>query len=71
MCLLLLPHGAIAQQYTFRQYGQQDGLTNLTVLCLTQDRSGYIWICTENGLFRHDSSVFERFGAKEGLPRHT
>ena len=67
MCLLLLPHGAIAQQYTFRQYGQQDGLTNLTVLCLTQDRSGYIWICTENGLFRHDSSVFERFGEKEGL----
>ena len=66
MCLLL-PYGASAQQYSFRQYGQQDGLTNLTVSCLTQDRSGYIWICTENGLFRHDSTGFERFGEKDGL----
>ena len=64
---LLLPYGASAQQYSFRQYGQQDGLTNLTVSCLTQDRSGYIWICTENGLFRHDSTGFERFGEKDGL----
>src|ERR1700678_3849877 len=67
LACLLLPHGASAQQYTFRQYGQQDGLMNLSVLCLMQDRSGYIWICTENGLFRHDSSAFERFGVKEGL----
>jgi diguanylate cyclase (GGDEF)-like protein len=67
LCLLLLSHGASAQQYTFRQYGRQDGLTNLSVTCLTQDRSGYIWICTDNGLFRHDSAVFERFGEKEGL----
>jgi diguanylate cyclase (GGDEF)-like protein len=67
LACLLLPHGGSAQQYTFRQYGQQDGLMNLSVLCLMQDRSGYIWICTENGLFRHDSSAFERFGVKEGL----
>jgi diguanylate cyclase (GGDEF)-like protein len=64
---LLLAHAVSAQQYTFRKYGRQDGLTNLSVTCLTQDRSGYIWVCTDNGLFRHDGAVFERFGEKEGL----
>lgn len=65
--LLLLPQDAPAQQFTFRQYGQQDGLANLAVTCLLQDRTGFIWICTENGLFRHDGADFERFGESEGI----
>lgn len=65
--LLSAAHIAPAQQFTFRQYGQQDGLTNLSVACLLQDGAGYIWMCTENGLFRHDGATFERFGNKEGL----
>lgn len=67
MLTLLLPHVGSAQQFTFRQYGQQDGLADLAVTCLMQDRAGYIWVGTENGLFRHDSSTFERFGETAGL----
>jgi Two component regulator propeller len=67
LMLLLLPQDAPAQQFTFRQYGQQDGLANLAVTCLLQDRTGFIWICTENGLFRHDGADFERFGESEGI----
>jgi diguanylate cyclase (GGDEF)-like protein len=56
-----------AQQFSFREYSQQDGLSNLSVTALMQDRDGFIWVGTENGLFRHDSSDFKRFGNAEGL----
>lgn len=65
--LLLMSHLACAQQIKFRQYVQQDGLSNLSVTSLLQDREGYIWVGTENGLFRHDRTEFERIGDAEGL----
>jgi diguanylate cyclase (GGDEF)-like protein len=58
----------IAQRYTFRQYGSQEGLTNLSVNCLFQDRTGYLWVGTDNGLFRYDGSSFRSFSHAEGLP---
>lgn len=65
--LAWLPSWVNAQQFTFRQYNQQEGLSNLSVRCLLQDRAGYLWICTENGLFRHDGHQFKRVGANEGI----
>ena len=57
-----------AQRQTFRQYGPQDGLANLDITCLFQDRTGYIWVGTDSGLFRYDGSTFRHFGHEEGLP---
>jgi len=54
----LLATALPAQQYTFRQYGPSDGLTNLGVNCLLQDHTGYLWVGTDNGLFRYDGSSF-------------
>ena len=65
--LLAVLTPALAQQYTFRGYGQPEGLGNLSVTCLTEDRAGYLWVCTENGLFRHDGREFQRFGDSDGL----
>src|SRR5476649_1834105 len=59
---------AQAQQYSFRYYGAEDGLTNLAVKVLFQDRAGYLWAGTENGVFRYDGQRFQRFGPAEGLP---
>src|ERR1700733_12566604 len=56
----------LAQQYSFRDY--VDGLGNLSVNCLLQDRSGFLWIGTESGLYQYDGSRFWQFGEKEGLP---
>ena len=56
----------IAQQYSFKDY--VDGLGNLSVNCLLQDRSGFLWIGTESGLYQYDGSRFWQFGLKEGLP---
>ena len=47
-----------AQHYQFRQYGEEDGLTNLAVVGLFQDRTGYLWVSTEAGIFRFDGSRF-------------
>jgi diguanylate cyclase (GGDEF)-like protein len=65
--LLVAAWGAPAQQFTFRNYRQPDGLGNLSPTCLTQDHAGFIWICTENGLFRHDGKAIEHIGEDEGL----
>jgi diguanylate cyclase (GGDEF)-like protein len=64
---ICVPQGASAQQFTFQEYGQQEGLTNLSVPCLLQDRAGFIWMCTENGLFRYDGTEFRRLGEGEGI----
>jgi diguanylate cyclase (GGDEF)-like protein len=64
---LLWPQLLWAQQFTFHKYGQQDGLANLSVSSLYQDRAGYIWVGTENGLFQHDGTGFERLGDAAGL----
>ncbi|MGH7751760.1 MAG: ligand-binding sensor domain-containing protein, partial [Gemmatimonadales bacterium] len=57
-----------AQRYSFRQYGQQDGLNNLMVRCLLEDRAGFLWVGTENGLFRYDGREFVEFTMASGLP---
>ena len=38
------------------------GLTNLDVLSLLQDRTGFLWVGTDNGLYRYDGRHFRMFG---------
>jgi diguanylate cyclase (GGDEF)-like protein len=54
--------------YTFRSYGPEQGLRNQAVTGLAQDRDGFLFVATEDGLFRYDGSRFARFGNAEGLP---
>lgn len=56
-----------AQQYSFRYFGYQDGMTNLAVNSVYQDRVGFIWANTENGIYRYDGSGFEAFGQDKGV----
>src|SRR3984885_4251944 len=57
---LLVPAVCLAQRYTFQQYGEAEGLSNLNVNVLFQNRAGVLWAGTENGLFRFDGLRFER-----------
>jgi diguanylate cyclase (GGDEF)-like protein len=56
----------LAQRYSFREY--TEGLGNLNITCLGQDREGYLWVGTQNGIYRYDGSHFQRYGAPEGIP---
>ena len=65
----LMPAGPLfAQQYSFKVYGLEQGLTNLGIKSLHQDREGFLWVSTENGIFRYDGERFQPFGEKEGIP---
>ena len=44
------------------------GAGNLNIACLAQDRTGYLWVGTQNGLYRYDGSQFKSYGAADGLP---
>jgi signal transduction histidine kinase/CheY-like chemotaxis protein/streptogramin lyase len=68
ICFLLLPLAADAQRYVFKYYASEQGLGNLGVNCLLQDRIGFLWAGTDNGLYRYDGLSFAAFGTAEGLP---
>jgi diguanylate cyclase (GGDEF)-like protein len=55
-----------AQRYTFRDYTQ--GLGNLNITSLIQDRTGFLWVGTQNGLYRYDGVQFQSYGVAQGLP---
>lgn len=58
---------AAAQQLPLHYLGQQEGLGNLSVNALEQDASGYLWVGTDNGLFRYNGKQFQRYAQAEGM----
>jgi len=54
------------QRYSFRVY--VEGLGNPNITTVGQDRTGYLWVGTQNGLYRYDGTHFQRYGAAEGIP---
>ncbi|MGB6975628.1 MAG: diguanylate cyclase [Terracidiphilus sp.] len=63
--LLGLAASCAAQRYSFREY--RAGLANLNITGIAQDRTGFLWAGTENGLYRYDGVQFLRFGVDRGL----
>ena len=69
LALLTAAGGALcAQEYSFRSFGAAEGLNNLVIRRIYQDGVGFLWVSTENGLFRYDGDRFEPFGTAQGLP---
>ena len=67
-CLAIGSLTVAAQHYRFRVLGQDEGLLNLNVRSVLQDKAGFLWLGTGNGVFRFDGVGFTRFSSKEGLP---
>src|ERR1035438_4034732 len=65
--VMLVTATATAEHYRFRHYGPDEGL-NTAVSRLLQDRTGFLWVGTGDGLFRYDGARFLRFGTEDGLP---
>jgi len=66
VCVAVATVGASAQRYSFEGYDQHDGLNNLAVRIILQDRSGLLWVGTEAGIFRFDGYRFEQMPMLEG-----
>ena len=52
VALVLVAPACLAQHYTFSEAAP--GMDNLNVDCIAQDNSGFLWVGTENGLYRYD-----------------
>jgi signal transduction histidine kinase/ligand-binding sensor domain-containing protein/DNA-binding response OmpR family regulator len=50
-----------AQSLQFTPLTLEDGLTNLSVYCLMQDQSGFMWFGTSEGLNRYDGKRFRLY----------
>jgi len=57
-----------SQEYNFHNFGIKEGLSNLAVRQIYQDHAGFLWVSTENGIFRYDGERFEAFGPEQGIP---
>src|ERR1700681_3467543 len=54
-------------RYAFQKLSEQLSLATATVTCLAQDQQGFLWIGTENGLFRYDGSTVAQISSAQGL----
>ncbi|WP_033411093.1 ligand-binding sensor domain-containing protein [Segetibacter koreensis] len=58
---LILINALSAQEYYFRHYQVENGLSSNTVFCSLQDKKGFLWFGTKDGLNRFDGYTFKVF----------
>lgn len=59
---------ARAETRILRNYAVEEGLTQTHALAVTEDREGYLWIGTADGVSRFDGTDFINFQTRDGLP---
>lgn len=50
----------------FQHYGAEDGLPQHTIMSIMQDRKGYMWFSTWNGLSKFDGYNFHNYKIQQG-----
>lgn len=71
-CLLALGLSAVAHEhYVIQHYSIKDGMSQNTVMAILQDRKGFIWLGTWDGLNRFDGYEFRVYKAmNNGVAAH-
>lgn len=59
--LLILQQVSAQPQIKFKHLTNNDGLSQSNVLAILQDRKGFMWFCTRDGLNKYDGYKFEVF----------
>jgi ligand-binding sensor domain-containing protein len=62
---------ASGQYYSVYRYTSIEGLANTDVYRISQDKKGYMWFGTVDGLSRYDGSTFTNYGTDEGIYHST
>lgn len=57
-----------AQDLSYKRYSVRDGLPGSTVYNVLQDKNGFIWFATNQGVSRFDGRTFRNFSRQDGLP---
>jgi ligand-binding sensor domain-containing protein len=66
--LLILPAGLYGQDAVSKLYNVNDGLPSLQTYGAYQDKYGYLWVSTCEGISRFDGRQFTNYGLADGLP---
>lgn len=66
--LIFIKFDIVAQRNLIRNYTVVDGLPSNLIYNIIQDKEGYIWIATDNGLSRFDGQIFTSYNTSNGLP---
>lgn len=69
LLILILPVLVGAQPYTVKQLSLEKGLSNNFVVSIAQDKEGFLWFATDEGLNRFDGSHFITYYKEEGTQR--
>jgi len=59
------------QTYQGKSYTVDEGLPSTEIFHVIQDKKGYIWVATNQGVSRYDGYQFVNFDDQAGLPRNT
>lgn len=59
------------QSYYYKNYTVNDGLPSTEVFQVIQDKKGYIWLATDQGVSRYNGYEFQNFNVQNGLPENT
>src|SRR5262249_27707978 len=65
---IFLAGAAQAQRLPVKTYTVADGLAHGTVMSIYQDRNGFLWFGTYEGLGRFDGYSFVNYDRRDGLP---
>lgn len=72
ICLLLSflfqPISAQLQNLHFHRFSSDDGLPQHTVNCIIQDKHGFMWFGTQDGMARYDGYSFRTYRSEPGNP---
>jgi len=66
LVLVALQTDAQEQGSKFRRFGLREGLSQSTVNSIAQDRYGFLWFGTQDGLNRYDGYAFKVYTARPG-----
>ena len=69
LLIIILPVFAWTQPYTVKQLSLGKGLSNNFVVSIAQDKEGFLWFATDEGLNRFDGSHFITYYKEEGTQR--
>jgi ligand-binding sensor domain-containing protein/signal transduction histidine kinase len=65
---LVLPNTSYSQNIRFEQFSLEEGLSQSVVNVVLQDRQGFLWIGTEDGLNRYDGYGFKVYKPDDDDP---
>lgn len=64
ICFAISPKLHCQDHYTFKQYLVEDGLPHNIINNIIQDKKGFIWIATTNGLSKYNGYYFKNYKPK-------